>query len=168
MRLPAIPLDQLVSLPVVYRTVIPPEFEDRNGHMNMRWYLALFDEAGHAMDPMLGLTADYFATSGMGGFDLEHHLWYPAEVHIGDAVAIRVRFLARSAKLIHYLMFMENEKRGVLSSLFECVYAHANLKARRTAPLPAQVAARIDAFIDKHSALPWTAPTSGVMGVQIF
>jgi acyl-CoA thioester hydrolase len=165
MRLPAIPLDQLASLPVIYRTVIPPEFEDRNGHMNMRWYLALFDEAGHAMDPMLGLTSEYFAISGMGGFDLEHHLWYPAEVHIGNSVAIRVRFLARSAKLIHYLMFMENETRGVLASMFECVYAHADLKARCTTPFPAQIAARIDTFIAEHRALSWTAPISGAMSV---
>jgi acyl-CoA thioester hydrolase len=168
MRLPDITLDQLASLPVIYRTVIRPEYEDRNEHMNMRWYLALFDEAGHAMDPMLGLTADYFTTSGMGGFDLEHHLWYPAEVRIGDSVAIRVRFLARSTKLIHYLMFMENETSGMLSSMFECVYAHADLKARRTAPFPAQIAARIDGFIAEHSALPWSAPISGAMGVQIF
>ena len=76
MRPPAISLDQLAPLPVVYRAVIPPAYEDRNGHMNMRWYLALYDDAGDAMYPMLGLTADYFAASGMGGFDLEHHLWY--------------------------------------------------------------------------------------------
>ena len=68
---------------MVYRAVIPPAYLDRNGHMNMRWYLALYDEAGDAMYPMLGLTADYFAASGMGGFDLEHHLWYPAEVRTG-------------------------------------------------------------------------------------
>jgi hypothetical protein len=95
----------------------------------------------------------------MGGFDLEHHLWYPAEVHIGDTVAIRVRFLARSPKLIHYLLFMENETRGMLSSVFECVYAHADLKIRRTAPFPVQIAARIDAFIAEHRALSWTAPS---------
>jgi acyl-CoA thioester hydrolase len=165
MRLPAIPLDQLAALPVIYRTVIPPEFEDRNGHMNMRWYLALFDEAGHAMDPILGFTSEYFKVSGMGGFDLEHHLWYPAEVHIGDTVAIRVRFLERSPKLIHYLLFMENETRRVLSSVFECVYAHADLKIRRTAPFPAQIAARIDTFIAEHRALSWTAPVSGAMGI---
>jgi acyl-CoA thioester hydrolase len=165
MRLPAIPLDQLASLPVIYRTVIPPEFEDRNGHMNMRWYLALFDEAGHAMDLILGLTTDYFVASGMGGFDLEHHLWYPAEVLIGDSVAIRVRILARNSKLMHYLLFMENETRRVLSSMFECVYAHADLKARRTTPFPAPVAARIDAFIAEHRALSWTAPISGAMGI---
>ena len=166
MRPPAIALDLLTSLPEVYRAVIPPAYEDRNGHMNMRWYLALYDEAGDAMYPMLGLTADYFAASGMGGFDLEHHLWYPAEVRIGDTVVIRARILARSAKLMHYMMFMVNETRGMLSSLFECVHAHADLRARRTAPFPAQVAAQIDALVAAHRALPWPAPVSGTMGVN--
>ena len=62
--------------------------------MNVRWYLALYDEAGDAMYPMLGLTPDYFAASGMGGFDLEHHLWYAAEVHVGDNVVFTTRILA--------------------------------------------------------------------------
>jgi acyl-CoA thioester hydrolase len=166
MRAPAISLEELAPLPVVYRAVIPPAYEDRNGHMNVRWYLALYDEAGDAMYPMLGLTADYFATSGMGGFDLEHHLWYAAEVRIGDTVVIRPRFLARSAKLLHYVMFMVNETQGVVSSIFECVHAHADLSVRRTAPFPAAVAARIDECIAAHQALSWPAPVSGSMGVQ--
>jgi len=164
-RAPAISLDQLASLPAVYRALIPPAYEDSNGHMNMRWYLAVYDEAGDAMYPMLGLTPDYFASSGMGGFDLEHHLWYPAEVRIGDTVVIRARFIARSAKLMHYMLFMVNETRGMLSSLFECVHAHADLTVRRTAPFPAQVAATIDAYIAAHRALTWPAPVSGAMGV---
>ena len=166
MRSPAISLDQLVSLPAVYRTVIPPAYEDRNGHMNMRWYLAIYDEAGDAMYPMLGLTADYFAASGAGGFDVEHHLWYSSEVRIGDTVVIRARILARSLKLFHYMMFMVNETQGILSSLFECVHAHADLRARRTAPFPTQVAAQIDAFVAEHRALAWPAPVSGSMGVK--
>jgi acyl-CoA thioester hydrolase len=166
MRPPTISLDQLADLPVVYQAVIPPAYEDRNGHMNVRWYLALYDEAGDAMYSMLGLTADYFAASGMGGFDLEHHLWYAAEVHVGDTVVIRLRFLARSAKLMHYQMFMANETRGVLSSIFECVHAHADLTARRTAHFPLQVAATIDAYIAAHQMPTWPAPVSGSMGVQ--
>jgi acyl-CoA thioester hydrolase len=166
MRPPAISLDQLAPLPVVYRASIPPAYEDRNGHMNIRWYMALYDDAGDAMYPMLGLTADYFAAAGMGGFDLEHHLWYLAEVRSGDTVVIRVRILARRSKLMHYLMFMENETRCVLSSIFECVHAHADLNVRRTAPFPAQVAAKIDTFITAHSSLTWPAPVSGSMGVQ--
>ena len=166
MRSPAISLDQLASLPVVYRAVIPRADEDREGHMNMRWYLALYDEAGDAMYPLLGLTADYFAASGAGGVDLEHHLWYPSEVDIGDTVVIRFRMLTRSLKLFHYMMFMVNETRGVLSSLFECVHAHYDLRTRRTVPFPAQVAAQIDALIAQHRALTWPAPVSGSMGLK--
>jgi len=166
MRPPTISLDQLASLPAVYRAVIPPAYEDRQGHMNMRWYLALYDEAGDAMYPMIGLTSEYFAASGTGGFDLEHHLWYPAEVLIGDTVVIRVRMLARSSKLFHYMMFMVNETGGVLSSLFECVHAHADLGIRRTAPFPSEVAAQIDALIAEHCALTWPAPVSRSMGLK--
>jgi acyl-CoA thioester hydrolase len=102
----------------------------------------------------------------MGGFDLEHHVWYAAEVHVGDTVVIRLRFLARSAKLFHYQMFMANETRGVLASIFECVHAHADLSIRRTAPFPPNVAATIEAYIAAHRALAWPAPVSGSMGVQ--
>ncbi len=166
MRAPTISLDQLASLPAVHRAVIPPAFEDRNRHMNIRWYLALYDEAGDAMYPMLGLTAEYFAESGAGGFDLEQHLWYSSEVRIGETVVIRARILARNSKLLHYMMFMVNETRGVLSSLFECVHAHADLRARRTSSFPPQVAAQIDGLIAIHRALPWPAPVSGFMGIK--
>lgn len=166
MRPPAISLDLIADLPKVYRVMIPPAYEDRNGHMNMRWYLALYDEAGDALYPLLGLNVEELAASGMGGFDLEHHIWYLAEVRIGDTVAIRVRLVARSEKLLHYLMFMANETRGVLSSIFECVHAHADLRIRRTAPFPTPVAARIDAFLAAHRALAWPAPVSGSMAIQ--
>jgi acyl-CoA thioester hydrolase len=166
MQPPAISLDQLASLPEIYRTTIPAAYEDRNGHMNVRWYLVVYDEAGDAMYPMLGLTDEYLAASGTGGFDLEHHLWYVSEVRVGDTVAIKLRMLARSAKLCHYMMFMVNETRSRLSSVFECVHAHADLKARRTATFPAQAVAAIDALIVAQQALAWPAPTSGSMTIK--
>ena len=165
MRLPTISLEQLASLPEIYRIVVPPEYEDRNGHMNIRWYLVIYDEAGDAMYPMIGLTDEYFATSGMGGFDLEHHIWYRSEVRVGDTVAVRLRMLARTAKLCHYLMFMTNETRGTLSSVFECVHAHADLTMRRTAAFPPETAAKIDTLIEAQRALAWAAPVSGAMAV---
>ena len=133
--------------------------------MNVRWYLVLYDEAGDAMYPMLGLTDQYFADTGMGGFDLEHHIWYLAEVGIGDTVSIRLRMLARNAKLCHYMMFMVNETRGRLASAFECVHAHADLKTRRTAEFPPQACAAIDSLIAAQRALSWPAPQSLSMAI---
>jgi acyl-CoA thioester hydrolase len=144
------------------RATIPPDYQDHNGHMNVRHYLTLFDEAGFPMVEQLGLTPDYLAQTQSGGFDHEHHIHYLREVMVGDEVAIYVRMVGRSAKRMHYLMFMVNETRGTLAALFECVNSFADLRARRTAPWPAAIAAALDDLIARSQA-DWPAPVCGVM-----
>jgi acyl-CoA thioester hydrolase len=161
---PAIPLEKITALKHVYTLTIPPEYEDYNGHMNIRWYMVIFDDAGLPLYDDLGLTPEYLKANGVGGFDLEHHIHYLNEVHIGDTVAVYLRMVARSAKRMHYLMFMVNETRGALASIFECVNSFADLKVRRTAPYPPDIAAKLDALLADHTALDWDAPVSGVMG----
>ena len=134
MKPPVIPLDKITALPEVYRFTVPDDYRDAMGHMNMRWYLALYDEAGIPLFDSFGLTLDYYAQHGSGGFDLEHHIHYLNEVRIGDTLSFRARLIGRSAKRLHYLLFMVNESRGLLSSIFECVNSYADLTARRTAP----------------------------------
>ena len=85
--------------------------------MNIRWYLVIYDEAGDAMYPMVGLTDGYFAISGMGGFDLEHHIWYRSEVRVATPWQFRLRMLARTAKLCHYLNDDERYPRQSLLGL---------------------------------------------------
>jgi len=163
MRPPAIPLDKITALPLVYRATIPPEYKDIMGHMNIRWYMLLYDEAGIPFFDRLGLTLQYYTSTGAGGFDLEHHVHYLAEVRIGDTVAVYGRALARTAKRLHYMLFMVNETRGLLSSTFECVNSHADLALRRTSPFPESIAAQMDAVIADHTRLDWPAPVCGSM-----
>lgn len=164
MKPPSISLEQVAELDVVYRTVIPPEYEDENGHMNMRWYLALYDEAWYPVAAQFGVTDDYRKAHQVGGFDLEHHIHYLREVMIGDEVSITVRLVNRTEKRVHYLMFMVNESRGVLASIFECVNSFGDMAARRTVPFPPEIAAAIDEMLARHQALAWEPPVCGVMG----
>jgi acyl-CoA thioester hydrolase len=163
MKPPTIPLDKFTALPAVYRAVIPEQYRDENGHMNVRWYMALFDEAGYPFVASLGLTPEFHQQHGTGGFDLEHHVHYLREVDIGDTVVIYVRLVARTAKRMHYLMLMLNETGGTLAAIFECVNSFADLTVRRTAPYPPDIAARIDALVAQHAALDWPPPVCGVM-----
>lgn len=163
MRPTPIPLDKIQALPLVYRAVIPDEYRDAMGHMNVRWYMLLFDEAGVVLFDQIGLTLDFYAQNQSGGFDLEHHLHYLAEVRIGDQVAIYGRLLGRTAKRLHYMLFMVNETRGALSSTIEIVNSYADLRVRRTAPYPEGIAAQIDALLAEHIQLDWDAPTCGAM-----
>ena len=162
-RPPAIPLEWLESLPVVYRATIPLEYRDHMDHMNVRWYMVLYDEAGDEMYRLYGQTPEFHRTHGTGGFDLEHHIRYLNEVRIGDVISIRPRLLSRTAKRLHYMMFMVNQTRGVVASTFECINSHADLTQRRTAPYPDFIATQIDALIAQHRQLSWEAPTCGSM-----
>lgn len=156
-------LDHITALGAPYRVVIPPEYEDENGHMNMRWYLAVFDDAGYPLAARLGLTPEFHAQHGTGGYDLEHHLHYLSEVMVGDTIAVYTRLLDRSAKRIHYMMFMVNETRGALAAIFECVNSFADLTLRRTAPYPDEISRQIDTLLAQHARLGWAAPECGVM-----
>lgn len=157
-------VEQVRSLPHFLRQVIPPEFEDINGHVNIQHYLGLYDKAGWPFFALLGMDESYFNEERKGIFDLEHHLFYLAELHIGDEVAIHGRLVARSAKRLHGIWFIVNETRNQLSNTFEFVSTHADLETRRTSPFPDDLGGRLDAMITEHNKLDWPAPLCGIMG----
>jgi acyl-CoA thioester hydrolase len=161
---PPIALEKIHALePACLQMTVPETYRDENGHMNVRWYATIFDEAGDALHAHLGLTPEFHKANGSGTMDLENHINYLHEVRAGDRLGIFSRMVAHSAKRIHYLMFMVNETRGSLSAIFECVNAFADLKLRKTAPFPPEIVTRIEADIAISAALDWPPPVCGVM-----
>ena len=164
MKPPAIPLEKITALePVCLRLAIPEAWRDDNGHMNMRWYLAVFDDAGEVLHQRLGLTPEFHRARGSGTVDLEHHVHYLGEVMPGEQVAVYVRCVASSPKRLHYLMFMVNESRGRLASIFECINAFLDQTERKTAPFPPEIASKIGEAVAASARLDWPPPVCGVM-----
>jgi acyl-CoA thioester hydrolase len=164
MKPPRVPLEKILALgPPCFEMTVPEEYRDQNGHMNMRWYLGIFDDAGDRMYLTLGLTPEYHRAHGTGSFDLEHHLHFLSEVMPADRLAVYARFVGLTAKRMHYLLFMVNETRGALASIFECVNSFADLSTRKTAPYPPDIAATIAARVAAHSRLDWPPPVCGAM-----
>jgi acyl-CoA thioester hydrolase len=159
-----ISLEKILALePACLRMAVPEAYGDENGHMNVRWYAAIFDEAGDALHARLGLTPEFHKTYGTATMDLENHFNYLREVGASDRLAIFSRLVAHSAKRIHYLMFMVDETKGALSAIFECINAFADLKLRKTAPFPPEIASKIEAGVAAGAALDWAPPLCGVM-----
>lgn len=156
---------QARQLPCFRTAVIPPDYLDEMGHMNIRWYMALFDEAAWGLFGRFGLDAEYARTQQGGAFALTHHVRYLAEVHVGQQVSVHSRLLARSARRIQFMHFMVNDTTNVVAATLEVLGAHADLRARRMAPFPAAMAEAIDALIVGQAALVWPAPTCGVINV---
>ncbi|NBC21978.1 MAG: thioesterase [Gammaproteobacteria bacterium] len=143
--------------------VIPPEWEDQNGHVNIRFYMTLFERGGWPMVHEMGMDESYFRDRRQGLFDLEHHLYYVYELHVGESVSIHARLIDRSEKRFHGVMFIVNDSRDNLAATLEYITSGADLAHRRTAPLPADIAARLDALLAAHRRLPWEPPLCGVM-----
>ena len=164
MKPPRIPMEALLHLePACLRMSVPASYGDRNGHMNMRWYLAIFDDAGDDLHDRLGLTPEYHQHHMTSTIDLEHHLNYVSEVFPNDHIAVYARLVALSAKRLHYLMFMVNETRGTLAAILECMNAFADMTVRRTASFPPEIAEKIGGTLAAHTALCWQAPVCGAM-----
>jgi acyl-CoA thioester hydrolase len=166
MKPPSLAIESILELqPPSLRIVVPPLWADANGHMNMRWYVALFDDAGDELHARVGLTPEFHAVQNTGTVDLEHHTNFLNEVIPGDPVTIYSRLVARSQKRVHYVMFLVNEPAGKLAAIFECMNAFMDLTTRRTAPFPSAIAEKIDHWLDRDAKLTWAAPVSGAMRV---
>ena len=158
-----IPLALLKTLPEYHRKTIPSDYQDIMGHMNIRWYFDLFARTGRKFFASHGLNEEYFRAGKFGVFTLKQHIQYFAEVRIGQTVAIHTRLLGRSDRRFHFMLFMINETADQLAATFEALITHADLKIRRAAPMPDQIAEKFDATLASDESLDWEAPICGAM-----
>ncbi len=154
---------QLEPLPILYQGIVPAEYLDVMGHMNVRHYLALFDEAAWNFFAGFGMDQAYYDSKQGGAFALQHFIHYRAEILQNDQLTIRGRMLGRSEKRVHFMLFMVNETQGKLAAVLEDMGSHADLNQRRTSPFPPAIAANIDAILAEHQKLSWQAPVCGVI-----
>lgn len=150
---------------MLYERVIPPEYEDFNGHMSITHYLGIHHEAGLPFYSTLGIDDTYISRHHLGLVDLENHLRYLAEVYVGDRVAVHARLLGRSDKAMHGVWFLVNLTREQLSNTLEFVVLHVDLDLRRATPFPTDLAKAIDRLIAEGQTLTWDPPVCGFMGV---
>jgi len=151
------------TLPALVDLVVPPEWEDINAHVNVQYYLAIYERATAAVLGQLGISEAYVREQRFGIFDLAHHLRYVAELRAGERVTGHLRYISRSGTRVLGLFFIVNRTRERLACTIEFLQIGADLTARRAAAWPEAVAAQLDSLIAEHAALAWPAPLSGVL-----
>lgn len=159
----SITVEQLEELSLFHRETIPHEYMDVMGHMNIVWYMALFDRAGWKFFASFGMDEGYYRGEKGGAFALQHFINYLTEVRAGETVAVRIRMLERSNRRMHFMAFLINETHGVLAATLEALGTHAGMENRRTSSFPTHIAERIDEIIAENSRLNWQVPVSGII-----
>jgi acyl-CoA thioester hydrolase len=138
----------------VYRDVVRPEWIDHNGHMNMGYYVVVFDFATDAFLAWLGLDAGHRQTHGVTTFCLEAHVTYHREVREGDPLRFTSLLLAHDAKRVHYIHEMYHATEGYLAATNELMSLHVSLTTRRGAPMAAGVLERLARVQAAHDGRP--------------
>ncbi len=166
MKPPNITTEQVQELgPPCYETVARAEWRDRNDHVNIRYLVAVFDDAGDAFYPTVGLGDADHRQRESGTMDLEHHTHFVREVRVGDRLAVYLRIVGVGPKRFHYVMFLLNQSTGQVASIFECVNTFVDLAGRRSAPWPDEVRSALASLEERHRMMSWLAPVCGSMSV---
>lgn len=160
-----ISLESITALPQTIHASIPESYRDEMGHMNIQYYVALFNQAAWGSFALAGITYEMMQATQTGMFALEQHIRYMAEVYIGEEVAIYSRFIARSEKRMHFIHFMVNQTRPTLAATLEGVGAHIDMNTRRTTVWSPDIIGPLDTLLNQHQALSWDAPLCGSLKV---
>ena len=151
----------LSLLPVTHREVISEDYIDGMGHMNVAWYVHLFNGANRGFYEMFGLVRSYMEETHSGIFALESHVRFLSEVKIGQRVTLRSRAIGRTQKRLHFVHFMSIDESDALAAVCEYVAAHIDMNVRRMSPILDPVAAGFDELLAEHRGLDWDPPLCG-------
>ena len=143
----AAPLDR-------YRDVVRPEWIDHNQHMNVGYYLVVFDFATDEFMRWVGLDTGHRRAHRVTTFCLEAHVTYHREVRAGDPLRFTTQLLAHDEKRIHYFHAMYHAGEGWLAATNELLSLHVSRATRRAAAMAPEVLARLAEIQRAHDALP--------------
>mgnify|MGYP002638015972 CR=1 FL=1 len=139
---------------VIYSTEIQPEWLDYNNHMNVAYYVLVFDLAFEELLLSLGLGEEGAKTTGISTMALESHITYDQEVSLGQEVEIRMQLLDHDYKRMHlYLEMYVRGSSGYLASTLEQISMCVDLNERKSASFPDEVMAKIKTLSQQQSHL---------------
>ncbi len=144
------------ALPAPFRSgpfTVRADWIDENGHLNLAYYVLLFDWATDALWTPIGLgqalRARRYAT-----FAAETHTFYRAELLEGETVVIDSQIIATDAKRLHIAHEMRRVRDDAVAAQQELMFLSVSLDTRRVTPWPESVAAGLREAAVAHRALP--------------
>ena len=127
-----------------------PEWIDHNGHLNLAYYVVLFDEATDALWQAIGLGEAYRRATGFGTFAVEAHTLYLAELLEGDESEAASLVLDADAKRLHVAHELRRLRDGVAVARQELMYLTVNLSTRRSVAWPEETLETLRAAAAAH------------------
>jgi acyl-CoA thioester hydrolase len=141
----------------LHKATVTKDMVDYNGHLNVAYYVQVFDGSTDAFMDVIGLTAERRQRGGNTLFTVEGHITYQKEVHLGDELTCDVRLLGFDEKRLRFISTMLKEPEGFVAATMEWLHIHVDLPTRKVVPMPDDVLEELTVIMAQHEQLEWPA-----------
>ena len=129
---------------------VKSEWTDYNGHMNLAFYIHLFDSSWEVLLEKFNIGEDSAKIEKRTTFAVESHTTYDMEVKVGDEVDINLLFIDLDKKRIVYKLEMIHKSEKYLASTTEVCSLYVDLNTRRVTEFEDSKRKLINEFIYTH------------------
>ncbi len=128
--------------------IIKKEWTDYNNHMNMAYYVLVFDQIWEVILEKFKMGEQSAQTTNMSTMVVETHTTYNNEVKEGDEVEINLTFFDHDKKRLHFKMEMIEKSSKKMSATLEMLSLYIDLNKRRVTEFEEEKLKLMDNFIN--------------------
>ena len=132
--------------------IIKKEWTDYNNHMNMAYYVLVFDQIWETILEKFKMGEQSAKTTNMSTMVVETHTTYNNEVKEGDEVEINLTFFDHDKKRLHYKMEMIEKSSKKLSATLEMLSLYIDLNKRKVVEFEDEKIKLMDDFMNLNKS----------------
>jgi len=132
--------------------IIKKEWTDYNNHMNMAYYVLVFDQIWEIILEKFKMGEQSAKTTNMSTMVVETHTTYNNEVKEGDEVEINLSFFDHDKKRLHYKLEMIEKSSKKLSATLEMLSLYIDLNKRKVTEFEEEKVKLMNDFINLNKS----------------
>ena len=128
------------------------EWTDYNGHLNVAYYVYVFDIAADIMLNNFKMGGESAKQDKKSTFVVEMYTNYNQEVKLGEEVETQLAYIDHDKKRIQYKLSMFHKEKKYLAATNEVLSLYIDLSQRRVTEFDPDRVKIMDDFIKKNSS----------------
>ena len=131
-------------------TKIINSWTDYNGHMNLAFYILVFDKGAEEILSKFKMGEQSAKTTKKSTMAVESHTTYNNEVKENEEVNIYLSYFDHDKKRLHYKLEMYEKSKNILSATTEVLSLYMDLNIRKVAEFENEKVGIMDNFINEN------------------
>ena len=133
-------------------TKIINEWTDYNGHMNLAFYILVFDKGAEKILSKFKMGEQSAKTTKKSTMAVESHTTYNNEVKENEEVDVHLSYFDHDKKRLLYKLEMYEKNKNILSAATEVLSLYIDLNIRKVAEFENEKVTIMDQFIEENKS----------------